>query len=77
MKQSDKGIDRSYDSQPGYHETLLAAQRAWLTYRDQHCLNESFEARGGSLSPFLHSTCLIALTKARIGQLKELVESEN
>ena len=77
MRESDRGIDRKYDREPGYFETLLAAQRAWITYRRQHCLGESFEARGGSLSPLLFSTCMSELTRERTKQLKALVEVEN
>jgi len=74
LKARDKTIDRSYDSQPTHYDTLLAAQRAWLTYRDQHCLSESFAARGGSMAPMLHSGCMARLTKERTEQLKALVE---
>jgi len=74
LKARDKDIDRSYDSQPTHYDTLLAAQRAWLTYRDQHCLSESFAARGGSMAPMLHSGCMARLTKERTEQLKALVE---
>ena len=77
MRESDRGIDRKYDREPGYFETLLAAQRAWITYRQQHCLGESFEARRGSLSPLLFSTCMSELTRERTKQLKALVEVEN
>jgi uncharacterized protein YecT (DUF1311 family) len=76
-KAADRSIDRTYDRQPGYHQTLLAAQRAWLTYRDQHCLGESFAARGGSMAPMLVSGCKASLTEARTRQLKELAEVEN
>lgn len=74
LKARDKDIDRSYDSQPTHYDTLLAAQRAWITYRDQHCLSESFAARGGSMAPMLHSGCMARLTKERTEQLKALVE---
>ncbi|MBL8649168.1 MAG: DUF1311 domain-containing protein [Sphingopyxis sp.] len=74
IKRRDKDIDRSYDSQPTGYDTLLAAQRAWLTYRDQQCLSESFAARGGSMAPMLHSGCMARLTKERTEQLKALVE---
>ena len=77
MKQADRDLDRTYDKEPGYFDTLLAAQRAWITYRDQHCLGESFEARGGSMAPMLNSTCRITLTQERTRQLKALVEVEN
>lgn len=72
LKARDKDIDRSYDSQPTHYDTLLAAQRAWLTYRDQHCLSESFAARGGSMAPMLHSGCMARLTHLRTAELKEL-----
>ena len=65
MKERDKGIDRKHDSQPTHHATLLAAQRAWLTYRDQHCLSESFSARGGSMAPMLYSSTIAHLTEQR------------
>ncbi len=74
MKASDRGIDRSYDKDAGYFPTLLAAQRGWLAYRSQQCLLESFEMRGGSGAPMMHSLCMDRLTRERIGQLKALVE---
>jgi uncharacterized protein YecT (DUF1311 family) len=77
MKVADAALDRTYDRDPGYFDTLLAAQRAWLTYREQHCLSASFEARGGSMSPMLDSGCKLRLTKERMKQLKDLVEFGN
>lgn len=74
LKARDKDIDRSYDTQPTHYDTLLAAQRAWITYRDQQCLSESFAARGGTMAPMLHSGCMARLTKERTEQLKALVE---
>lgn len=60
------------DERPGYFETLLEAQRAWLRYRDAHCRSEGYYARGGSLELLLVSTCQTELTKARTEQLREL-----
>ena len=77
MKDRDREIDRTYDRQPGYFETLLAAQRAWLTYRDKHCLAASFEMRGGSGAPMIHGGCMAELTRARTAQLKALIETGN
>lgn len=74
IRERDKTIDRRYDTQPTHYDALLAAQRAWLTYRDQHCLNEGFAARGGSMAPMLHSGCMARLTKARTAELQALVE---
>ncbi len=64
--------DTEQTNRPGYFETLLEAQRAWLAYRDAHCRSEGYEARGGSLEPLLVSTCKTALTQQRTEQLREL-----
>ena len=74
MKERDVDIDRSYDKRPGYYDTLLAAQRAWLTYRDQHCANEGYSMRGGSAESMVISGCKTQLTEARTAQLKTLIE---
>ena len=77
LRSADKDVDRAIDRQPLYYNTLVAAQRAWLTFRDQHCLLASFEARGGSMQPMLESLCKAELTKQRTQQLKSMVETEN
>jgi len=74
MKEQDRGLGRTYDKRPGYYDTLLAAQRAWLTYRDQHCAAEGYSMRGGSAEPMVNSGCKAQLTKARTVQLKALIE---
>jgi len=77
MKARDRDIDRTYDKEPGYFATLLSGQRAWLAWRDQQCLLESFEMRGGSGAPMVHSLCMARVTRERIQQLKSLVETDN
>ncbi len=74
MKERDAELDRTYDERPGHFDTLLAAQRAWLTYRDEHCASEGYWARGGSMEPLLVSTCRTKLTEERTQQLKDLIE---
>jgi uncharacterized protein YecT (DUF1311 family) len=73
MKALDAELDREHDKQPGYFETLLDGQRAWLKFRDAQCLSESFMARGGTLQPTLVSQCKTYLTELRIQQLRNLV----
>ncbi len=75
MKQRDTELDRDYDMRQGHFDTLLAAQRAWMAYRDAHCRNEGYFARGGSMEPMLVSGCLTQLTRVRTAQLAELVET--
>jgi uncharacterized protein YecT (DUF1311 family) len=51
--------------------TLLRdAQRAWLVFRDAECERARDVARGGTLAPVLHISCLADLTEQRIGDLE-------
>jgi uncharacterized protein YecT (DUF1311 family) len=74
MKEADTDVDPEYDKQPGHYETLLQAQRAWLNYRDAHCLVDSFSFRGGSGQPMVDSFCKANLTRQRTEQLRLLIE---
>ena len=78
MKERDAGWDESvadgWDKRPGWHASLLEAQRAWITFRDAHCRVDGYTARGGTLEPLLVSSCKTALTKARTEQLRALAE---
>lgn len=65
-------MDPATDERPGYFEQLLAAQRAWLAFRDAHCAAEGYAARGGSMEPLLVAICRTGLTQARTAQLHAL-----
>lgn len=65
----------SNDGRPGHARALLDGQRAWLKYRDAHCVSEGYQARGGSMESMLVGLCLEDLTKKRTEQLRELAES--
>lgn len=73
MKQWDAehGFD---DGRPGYFDTLLTAQRAWIAFRDAHCASEGYLFRGGSGEPMMISGCKAGLTIERTQQLRALVE---
>ncbi|WP_252257584.1 lysozyme inhibitor LprI family protein [Erythrobacter aurantius] len=76
MQERDSEAEKpDWDERPGYFDTLLEAQRAWIAYRDAHCRSEGYSARGGSLEPLLVSTCKIHLTELRTAQLRELAET--
>lgn len=75
MQDRDR-LTRAYgnrDQRPGYHATLLAAQRAWIAYRDTSCTVEGYGARGGSLEPMLIAQCRAALTEARTVWLEQVM----
>jgi len=54
---------------------LLAAQRAWLRFRDAHCAYEAAGVRGGSMEPMVRSGCLAETTRERTRQLKSALET--
>lgn len=58
--------------EPDYAAALLAAQRAWLAFRDAECRIESYEWRGGSMQPFTANQCRAAVTRTRTRQLVEM-----
>ncbi|ATY30978.1 lysozyme inhibitor LprI family protein [Sphingomonas psychrotolerans] len=72
---------RQYDRTPeddgrlGYADQLLAAQRAWLAYRDTHCRSDGYRMRGGSAEPMLVASCRAELTENRTRQLAALAET--
>ena len=74
MKDRDKDFERNGDDRPGYAAALLDGQRAWLKFRDAHCVSEGYFVRRGSMEPMVVGGCLEAVTKARTKQLQELLE---
>ena len=77
MKQYDAdGIDDPRDGRPGYFDTLLEAQRAWIKYRDAHCRSDGYQFRGGTMEPLINASCKAALTRERTEQLKALMPEQ-
>jgi uncharacterized protein YecT (DUF1311 family) len=50
-------------------DRLLAAQRAWLNYRDLHCDSVKFQYEGGTISPTVWSQCMMETSQQRIAAL--------
>lgn len=55
-------------------DSLRDAQRAWITYRDKACETEGFMFRGGSLEPFIVSSCKARLTRRRTEDIRAVFE---
>ena len=71
MKQTDSYLS---DDLKGATETLKAAQRAWIPFRDKACESYGFLARGGSMEPMLVLQCRADLTRQRTSELKDLTQ---
>jgi uncharacterized protein YecT (DUF1311 family) len=56
---------------PDMRTRLVAAQRAWVQFRDRECAFETADSEGGSMHPLVHYGCLARLTKVRTRELRE------
>lgn len=63
-------------AEQGAASALKAAQRAWVTFRDQACAAEGWSAHGGSMEPMLILDCRARLTRARSADLISLSQGE-
>ena len=52
-------------------QLLKAAQRDWISFRDDECKYENAQNEGGSIYPLVYNGCLTTLTKARTKQLQQ------
>lgn len=61
-------LQRLHD-EPDTKSLLVAAQRAWLQFRDADCAFSSSKVAGGSMQPFIVTECRTDLTRQRAAQL--------
>lgn len=54
--------------------SLEKAQRAWITFRDEHCRSKGLKFGGGSITPLVIHSCRAKLTRHRTQQLNDLAE---
>lgn len=55
-------------------DTLLAGQRAWLTYREKQCDVWAKWYEGGTIASLMINSCLTDITKFRTKELNQLLE---
>jgi uncharacterized protein YecT (DUF1311 family) len=53
---------------------LVAAQRAWVTFRDAECAFAASGSAGGSVQPMVVSNCLEDITRKRTTELKAYLD---
>lgn len=69
-------IRRRLNDDPDTSKLLVAAQRAWVTFRDAECGFSSSMTSGGSAYPMVWAMCLDGLTKSRIEDFKGYLNCE-
>ncbi|MBW4669502.1 MAG: DUF1311 domain-containing protein [Cyanomargarita calcarea GSE-NOS-MK-12-04C] len=74
-QQADKKLNQVYKQLTAKLEAprvkkLVAAQQAWIKFRDASCKFESSEVEGGTMEPLLFYGCLTRTTKERTKSLQ-------
>ncbi|MCV6593288.1 MAG: lysozyme inhibitor LprI family protein [Silicimonas sp.] len=70
MRQDDKAELRTFPEFARRAEALLAAQRAWIAFRDAECDLVSAQFGAGSLSRVSASLCVMQMTAERTFELR-------
>ena len=74
MKRRDAEPEVPRTALPSYTQALIAAQRAWLQYRDTNCRVWGYRVRGGTAEPGREMACEISLTIDRTRELRDQVQ---
>jgi len=58
-------------------QKLIAAQQAWIKFRDSSCEFERSAYEGGSIAPMIYGNCLAAVTEQRTKDLQRYLENSD
>jgi uncharacterized protein YecT (DUF1311 family) len=79
LEQADAQLNDIYnkvlEADSDRRRELIAAERAWLVYRDAEAEYEADAYRGGSIRPMIYDEALTTLTNERINTLRSLLRS--
>jgi uncharacterized protein YecT (DUF1311 family) len=78
---ADKKLNQAYQQlvptlERSRKQKLIAAQAAWIKFRDASCEFERSKYEGGSIAPSIYFGCLENTTKRRTQQLQEYLKSD-
>ncbi len=57
-------------------DQLVAAEQAWIAYRDQYCDFVQGQYAGGSIQPLIYGTCMTQLTQERTALLTQTAPTQ-
>ncbi|MFB2918339.1 lysozyme inhibitor LprI family protein [Aerosakkonema funiforme] len=58
-------------------QKLVAAQQAWIKFRDASCVFERSEVEGGTMAPTIYGNCLATVTEQRTKDLEGYLDALN
>ena len=74
IKNFSDELEELEDKPENLWQSHLGAQRAWVKFRDLHCLTERNLYFRGTIAPTINNTCRTNITKERIKELFRIVE---
>ncbi len=71
----DRTLNQTYQSaivrlNPAQQQQLVAAQQAWIAFRDRHCTFTAGTFEGGSMQPLIEWSCKESVTQERLNDLQ-------
>lgn len=69
-------IKTALAASPEIRDRLVAAQRAWVSFRDAECTFTAAGVEGGSIQPMIIAQCRTGLTESRIVDFKRYLSCE-
>lgn len=71
----DRTLNQTYQStiarlNPAQQRQLVAAQQAWIMFRDRHCTFAAGNFEGGSMQPLIEWSCKESTTQERLNDLQ-------
>ena len=70
LNKSFQQLQRRFSDDAAAKKRLVAAQRAWLAFRDSECAFSASGVQGGSAFPMIYGLCLDGLTQKRVEAIK-------
>jgi uncharacterized protein YecT (DUF1311 family) len=71
-----RGVAERLKDDPTTMRLLVAAQKAWIAFRDAECTFANAPNAGGSIYPMVHAGCMERMTKIRTKDLKDYLDCE-
>lgn len=69
-------IEHRLSDSDAARKQLVAAQRAWVAFRDAECAFASSAVEGGSVYPMISTMCLDDLTRKRIADFNQYLHCQ-
>lgn len=71
-----KAIEKRLGDNADAKKLFVAAQRAWIAFRDAECAFQTSAVAGGSVYPMIDDNCRAALTGQRVEQFQTYLACE-